>query len=644
VSPFSDALSGGLGRGLSCLPNLMAQIQWIDASIILAYLVAIVLIGIILSKRAAKSMGDYYLGGNTLPWPMLGLSNASGMFDISGTMWLVTLAFVYGIKSIWIPWLWPVFNQIFLMVYLSAWLRRSNVTTGAEWINFRFGGGTGGKLSHGIVVVFALISGLGFLAYGFIGLGKFMEIFIPWSWVNSYLNWDLPAEYVPHLYGVVFTLFAVFYTVLGGMTSIVWADVIQYLIMTLSSLVVAWIAFVAIGVEGLTVPEGWMNPFFGLHMDIDWSGLIAEVNTKVAEDGYSLFSAMFMMMLCKGVLLSIAGPAPNYDMQKILSAKSPSDACKMSGFVSVVLMPVRYLMIAGFAALAIIYYDKLNLLVAGKLDFEQILPSTIHQFVPVGWLGILLAGLIAAFISTFSGTLNAAQVYITNDIYLKYLKPNASKNNLKVMNYVVGVVIVAISIFMGMQAKNINQILQIIVSALWGGYTAANVLKWYWWRFNAYGYFWGMLGGMIIAGLPMAFPGLLPALFPDFAPDIRILYFFPVILFFSLIGCVAASLMTPPTDEATIKEFYKRVRPWGFWGPVHELVAKENPGFQKNNNFRMDMMNILVGVVWQTTLVAMPMFLVFHEYAWSLGCLAIALACMAVLKRNWWDRLPEYDL
>ena len=118
------------------------------------------------------------LGGNRLPWYMLGLSNASGMFDISGTMWLVAIMFVYGMKSIWIPWLWPVFNQVFLMVFLSAWLRRSNVSTGAEWIGTRFGNGPSGKLSHSVVVVFALISCLGFLAYGFIGLGKFVEIFI----------------------------------------------------------------------------------------------------------------------------------------------------------------------------------------------------------------------------------------------------------------------------------------------------------------------------------------------------------------------------------------------------------------------------------------------------------------------------------
>lgn len=633
LNPFSSLLS----------PTL-AQLHLVDVSIIFAYLIAVVMIGVIISKRASKSMGEYYLGGNSLPWYMLGLSNASGMFDISGTMWLVTLAFVYGMKSIWIPWLWPVFNQIILMMFLSAWLRRSNVTTGAQWIQSRFGKDTGSKLSHGIVVVFALISGLGFLAYGFIGLGKFMEIFIPWEWVNSYLNLNIAPEYVPHLYGIAFTLFAVFYTVLGGMVSIVWADILQYIIMTLATLVVAFIAFTAVGNHGLIVPEGWGNPFFGWKMNLDWSEVIAEVTTKVKEDGYSLFSAMFMMMLFKGVLVSLAGPAPNYDMQKILSTRSPSEACKMSGFVSLILMPIRYLMIAGFAALGIIFYDQLDLQVAGSLDFEQILPSTIHQFVPMGLLGLLLAGLLAAFISTFSGTLNAAQVYVTNDIYLKYLKPNASQANLKIMNYVVGIVIVVVSIALGMLAKNVNQVLQLIVSALWGGYTAANVFKWYWWRFNSYGYFWGMLSGMVAAGLPMVIPGLLGMIFPQIAPDIRILYYFPVILIFSVIGCFIATYVTKPTDMETLKEFYSNVRPWGLWGPVLRAVLADNPDFKKNKDFGLDMFNIVVGTIWQTSLVALPMFLVFHYFKSAVVALVIAAICGVLLKKTWWDRLSKFDI
>lgn len=385
------------------------KLSGIDIVIIAAYLLATVFIGLILKKKAERSKKDYLLGGNNLPWYMLGLSNASGMFDISGTMWLVTLLFVYGLKSTWIPWLWPVFNQIFLMVFLSIWLRRSKVTTGAEWINTRFGNKGGARLSHGIVVVFAIIMGLGYLAYGFIGIGKFVEIFVPWEYVSNYVPIPIAEEYVPHFYGIIFTCFAVFYALLGGMMSIVWADVVQYSLMAISSIVVGIIAMNALSGHELLVPDGWLTPFFGMRLDLDWTSIIPEVNQKIQDDGFELFTIFFMMMIFKGVLVSLAGPAPNYDMQKILSTKSPREAALMSGFVSFILMPIRYFMIAGFGVLGLLYYDQLDLIVGGAVDFEQILPSAISQFVPVGFLGLLLAGLLAAFMSTFAGTLNATQ-------------------------------------------------------------------------------------------------------------------------------------------------------------------------------------------------------------------------------------------
>ena len=113
-------------------------------------------------------------------------------------------------------------------------------------------------------------------------------------------------------------------------------------------------------------------------------GLIDEVNGEIESDGFSLFTIFFMMMLFKGVLVSMAGPAPNYDMQKILATRSPKEAALMSGFVSVVLMPIRYFMIIGFTVLGLLYYDQLDLIVGGQIDFEQILPSAISEFVPIG--------------------------------------------------------------------------------------------------------------------------------------------------------------------------------------------------------------------------------------------------------------------
>ncbi len=614
------------------------KLKILDISIILIYLFSTVIIGLVLKRQAQKSKSSYLLGSNKLPWYLLGLSNASGMFDISGTMWLVTLAFVYGLKSIWIPWLWPVFNQVFLMVYLSAWLRRSNVTTGAEWISTRFGRGIGASLSHNIVVVFALISCLGFLAYGFIGLGKFIEIFIPWEVVSQYLPINIRPEFVPHFYGIVFTAFAVFYAVLGGMISIVWADVVQYFIMTVSSLVIGIIAMRALAVNQMIVPEGWFSPFFGINLNMDWSGIISEVNDKIRSDGYSLFSLFFGLMLFKGILISAAGPAPNYDMQKILATKSPREAAKMSGFVSVILNPVRYFLITGFAVLAIIFYNKLDLLVAGRIDFEQILPSAINEFAPVGILGLLLAGLLAAFNSTFAGTLNAAQAYIINDIYLKYINPEAKNNQVKIVNYTAGIIVVIISVVFGFFAKNVNSVLQWIVSGLWGGYMAANILKWYWWRFNGHGFFWGMLSGILAA---LIFPKVLPPLFPAIPQDIILLYFFPLLLVISLIGCIAGTFLYPPQKDEVLKKFYSTVRPWGFWKPVHAMVVAENPGFKGNKNFRMDMFNIFIGIICQTALIAMPIFIVTRQSPSLIITIAIIIVTGFILKKTWWDKLEE---
>ena len=675
------------------------KLHLIDILIILAYLASTVIIGFALKKKAQTSKQSYLLGGNQLPWYMLGLSNASGMFDISGTVWLVTILFVYGIKSVWLPWLWPVFNQIFLMVFLAMWLRRSGVTTGAEWIGTRFGFDKGAKLSHIIVVIFAIIMGLGYLAYGFIGIGKFVEIFVPWEFLRNYIPFDIPLEYVPHFYGIIFTCFAIFYSLLGGMLSIVWADVIQYTIMAVSGIVIGVIAMIAVSGNPLVVPDGWLSPFFGWNLSMDWTGIINEVNQKITEDGFSLFTVFFMMMVFKGILVSMAGPAPTYDMQKILSTKSEREAALMSGSVSAILMPIRYFMIAGFAVLGLLFYNQLDLMVPGKgLDFEQILPSAINQFVPVGLLGLLLAGLLAAFMSTFAGTLNAAQAYVVNDIYLKYINPAAEQKKVQTITYISGLMLVAVSIFFGFFAKDVNEVLQWIVSSLYGAYVAANVLKWYWWRFNSQGFFWGMTSGIAIALLPGLFGfifsfqvnntivnsqftqedykeyvnsipydaniqpsyqyesvaevdsveglhayilGMQETSFVHGVANLHPLYFFPFILLISFIGAIAGTYSKPPTDENVLKEFYKNVRPWGFWKPIHDKVVAEDPSFEANKNFKRDMFNVFIGIIWQTALVIFPIYLILLETVPTIISIAIAAVCTIILKKTWFDKLPK---
>jgi Na+/proline symporter len=601
-------------------------LQPLDLLIIAAYVLATIGLGFWVSRRAGRSLKSYFLGGNEIPWYLLGLSNASGMFDISGTMWMVYLLFIYGLKSVWIPWLWPVFNQIFLMVFLSVWLRRSGVMTGAEWIRFRFGTGRGAELSHLIVVFFALMNVIGFLAYGFIGIGKFTATFLPWQLSSDPATND-------HLYGLLVTALTTVYVVKGGMFSVVLTEVFQFFIMTAGCIGIGVIAMQQVSPELLDahIPEGWRSLAFGWTLGLDWSGIMASANQKIEQDGWTLFSVFWMLMLFKGYLQSAAGPAPNYDMQRILSARTPRDAARMSALVNVVLLIPRYMLITGMTVLALVYFsDDLNAMGAA-VDFERILPFTLRAFVPTGLLGVLIAALLAAYMGTYAATVNAAPAYLVNDLYKRYINPQADEKRLVRMSYGVSVAVVVIGTGVGLVVASLNDIVQWIVAALYGGYTASNLLKWYWWRFNSYGYFWGMVAGI---GAAMGVPFLLP--------DLTELYSFPLILALSLFGCIAGSLLTPPDEEAVLKQFYLRVRPWGFWGPIRVQVLAEHPGATANKHFGRDMGNVVVGLVWQTALTATGIYLVLEMYLQLFICLVLILATSAYLKVFWYDRLQEW--
>ncbi len=603
------------------------NLSTLDLSIILLYIAATILIGFWISKRASRSLDSYFLGDNSLPWYMLGLSNASGMFDISGTMWTVTILFVYGLKSAWIPWLWPVWNQVFVMVFLAAWLRRSRVMTGAQWITFRFGDGRGGRMSHIIVTVFAIISVLGFVAYFFVGIGKFAVIFFPWDLSFSIGNFQVTTE---QGYALLIIAITTLYVIKGGMYSVVLTEVLQFFIMTISCIVIGYIAFTSVSAEQVTaaVPPGWKELFFDWELGLDWTGYLDSVNEKIEQDGFSMFGLLFILMLFKGIFASLAGPVPSYDMQRVLSARTSAEAAKMSGLTILVLFFPRYLMIAGLAVLALVFLRPEFVGMGADIDFEAVLPLAIERFVPSGFQGLLLAGLLAAFMGTFAAFINAAPAYVVNDLYKKYINPDATQKTYVRYSYASSILLVVIGLIGGFFAQSINSLTLWITSALYGGYAAANVLKWIWWRFNGYGYFYGMLGGLVAS-----------TFVPFLYPETSAIFIFPLILLVSFIGCMAGTWLTPAEDEEVLKKFYKQTRPWGFWKPIKEKVMAEDPEFHPNQNLSLDAFNVVVGIAWQMTLVIMPIYLIIKEWNSLLATFGLFVATSVLLKFFWYDKL-----
>ena len=250
-------------------------------------------------------------------------------------------------------------------------------------------------------------------------------------------------------------------------------------------------------------------------------------------------------------------------------------------------------------------------------------------------MGLLLAGLLAAFMSNFAATLNAAPAYIVNDIYKRFMNPNSPAQTQVRLSRVWSVVVLAVGIIAGMLANRLTDVMMWIVGALYGGYVMANLLKWVWWRFNGYGYFIGMLTGIISAMIVPSVIGQVEGF------SVNALYTFPIILVLSIIGCLAGTFMSPPEDTETLKKFYKNVRPWGFWGPIRDEVMKEDAKFVPNGDFGRDCVNVAVGIIWQMTLVTLPIYIVLRQWNWVGGIFVLLVVTSTILKFNWYDKLEK---
>jgi Na+/proline symporter len=602
----------------------------LDLTIIALYLILMALVGWWVSKKASQSAESYFLAGKSLPWWVIGVAHGSSGVDITGTMWFVMMFYIYGMKGVWLLWVWPLFSVIFRMMYLGTWVRRSNVLTGAEWMRTRFGDSPGAKLAYISVVVYALVHVVGFLSYAFRGVGEFTRPFFPW---------DYPDE----VYSTAMLLFTGIYCVVGGMYSVVMNDLIQFVLKVIAAVGIAVIAIVLITPDQImaAVPAGWDQLFFGSgRLQLDWSKLMPELNKRIFNpvgeggDGYSLFMFFTGMLFLKGVLASMAGPTPNYAIQHILSTRSPREAALENMVMALVSLAPRFLLIGAIAVLGIVFFSPDLAAMGAKVNFEKILPGVLAKYVPIGFKGVLIAALLASFMSTFVSTVNSGAAYVVNDIYKRYVNPTAPAKRYVWAGWITSSAVILLGILFGfVMTKDVHSVTKWIVSSLIPAFVAPNVIKWHWWRFNGYGFFAGMVAGTAAA-----------LFIPGFFPHLPEVFTFLFILTVSFAASIMVCLLTAPESDEVLKSFYRTVRPWGFWGPIYEKCRAENPGFQKNRDFPRDMFNIAVGLVWQTSLVTSPIYLCIQHWKELWISLAVCAVTSLILKFTWYDKLGPGEM
>jgi hypothetical protein len=296
-------------------------------------------------------------------------------------------------------------------------------------------------------------------------------------------------------------------------------------------------------------------------------------------------------------------------------------------WMAVVSLGPRFLLIAGIAVIGLLHFKTDISRMGTRPDFEQILPGVVQGYLPVGAKGLILAGLLAAFMSTFVSTVNSGVAYMVNDVHKRYVDPAASPRKLVRLGYLYSIVFIVAGIGFGFLAPDVNRATRWIADALVVAFVVPNAIKWHWWRFNGYGFCAGMAAGTLAAVLALVLP------------PIRSEYTSLAIIAVSAVTSVTACLATRPDEMSVLKAFYRTVRPWGFWGPVRRAFDGEPVAVKRNPDFGRDVFNVAVGMVWQLAMVATPIYLVIQNWPQTLVWLGILIATCAVLKRSWYDRL-----
>ena len=595
--------------------NATGALATVDIVIIIAFLVIVSLVGYVLSRIASGGIEDYFLGGNKIPWWVLGISTATSNFDMSGTMIIVAVVFSLGYKGFLVEIRGGVgLSLAFLLIFLGKWLRRSRVMTSAEWMKLRFGTDKQGRAAHLLSASANILLSLGMIVYFSKGAGKFLTFFLPVS--------EFTCTSVMVSVGL-------FYTLASGLYGVVFTDVIQMILLTFTAIFVTVEAFSVR--PNVAMPEGLFN------LDLDMPTGVGQA--LIAQDPtywqgiFGMFGICVMMWIFRTVLEGMGGVG-GYTDQRFFAARSEREASLLT-LEAMVLSIFRWTMVAGLVVMgySLLAADGPSAALIAK-DPENVLPVVLGTMLPAGIRGLVLAGLIAAAMSTFDSTLNAGASYVVRDIYQSYINPKANGRRLLWVSRWATVGLCVAGVSLAMVVPNINRIWNLITMGLGAGLFVPLFLRWYWPRFNGYGFAAGT-GVGIVAGL--VFNSVL---------SWPLYWAFPSIVGSALVASIVGSLLSAPTPDDVLVRFCVQVNPWGFWGRYFKMAQQrgemDQVGLQQRIIEKLnDMLAVFFSMPFQLSVLLAAMAFVFHDWK-KFGLFgSIAVVCAVALYFFWFRNLKS---
>ncbi len=515
--------------------------QLIDWLIVLLYLVLTMAMGLYLSRRGSKSLADFFVSGRSLPWWLAGISMAATTFSIDTPLYITGVVANRGIAGNWEWWTFGLSHIIMVYIFARMW-RRSEVLTDAELTELRYGGRMGAILRGVKAFIFAVPMNCIAIGYAMLAMVKVVGALGIWQ----SLGIDA-AENNLKLFSVIgVSIFVLIYAGLAGLWGVVATDFFQFFLALGGAIIVAFFALNSVGgIEALVEqvplasPDKDLLSLFPLTVGGD-NGFISF--SKTAGITASTFFAYIFIQWWSWRRSDGGGEF----VQRFAAAQTEAEAEKAAWTFNIMHYVVRTWPWILVALASVVLYPNLA-------DKELGYPQLMLDFLPPGILGLVVASLLAAFMSTVSTSINWGASFITNDLYLRFINSNATQSELVLIARISSVLVTALGATAAFFATDVATVFRLVI-AIGTGSGLILILRWFWWRVNAAAELTAIVASFLVG---MA-TSLIPALkIEDFG--LRILFITACVTTLWVIVLV----LTPAESEETLEQFYRRARPSG---------------------------------------------------------------------------------
>ena len=521
--------------------------QFIDWIIVFGYMAATLALGFYLARKASGSMEDFFVSGRSLPWWLAGTSMAATTFSIDTPLYIAGVVGTRGIAGNWEWWCFAIGHVVLIYVFARLW-RRSEIITDAELIEMRYGGNAAAWLRGIKAFLFAVP--INCISISYIMLAAVKVIGALGIWENlGFAEGELIGGMDPKLLSVIgVSVLVLLYAGLSGLWGVVITDFFQFFLALFGAVVVAVYAINSEAIGGLSglvaksqvLTDFDVLSFIPITIETD-GGFNVRWSDIAGITGTTFFAYTFVQWWT--FRRSDGG---GEFIQRLAAARDEAEAEKSALFFNFVNYVVRTWPWVLVALAALVLYPDLE-------DKELGYPMMMLDFLPVGMLGIVVASLVAAFMSTVSTNINWGASYLTNDLYRRFMNPDATQAELVAVARIASVLITAVGAAAAFFATDVATVFRLVI-AIGTGPGVVLILRWFWWRINA----WAELSSMVAGFFTGLFTTVVPILtIEDFG--IRLM----VITLVTAAIWITVMLITKPEKEETLNAFYRRVRPPG---------------------------------------------------------------------------------